>query len=50
MEDEAKKWNKENPESPVSHFACKYPGQYRVAAETLRSIREEKNKSVDTTT
>lgn len=39
MIDEARAWNQQNPDAPVSLFACRYPGRYREAADALRQVR-----------
>lgn len=42
MIDEARTWNEKYPDASVSSFACRYPGQYKEAAEALRQVRREK--------
>jgi len=44
-EEEAREWNQENPNAPVSLFACRFPGKYREAADLLRKVRKEKDSS-----
>lgn len=44
MIDEAREWNERYPDAPVSSFACRYPGQYKEAAEALRQVRKESDE------
>lgn len=41
IEQQARVWNIENPNGSVSSFACRYPGQYREAADALRKVRRQ---------
>jgi len=43
-EEDAKAWNQEHPEAPVSVFACRFPGKYREAADLLRKVRREEKE------
>lgn len=41
IEAAAQEWNAEHPEEAVSVFACRFPGQFRDAADALRRVRKK---------
>lgn len=41
FEVKAQEWDNLNPRAGVSQFACRFPGQYREAADALRKIRQQ---------